>query len=733
MPKKANSMRIVLRSNYKQKDKSINLAAIFVYALLMIGTLLTLQANFESFNVSLPLAVGVLMAAGVIFMFLYTKSFGNWVLPIGICALFVISIAFSADILSGTACFANDFLDILTAKTGKIYLDMANENSSMILPAFTVAAMLFSILFSRSAWSARPAFAFIVLVPIYAGLIFGIIKPGIETGILAAGTILLFVLRTGRANYIQKAFVKIPLYLLIFAACIALGYGVSLKFEDKLNKDIKNSIEKKIHEKLYDSPQASMPEGNLKNLDKWEKNDTPAIEVTMDSPQKLYLRGAVYEEYTGREWKEADPEKRAEYEDLFYWLHESDFYGQTQIAKASEFTGNVTPAVMTVKNLAACSEHGYHPYALYESDALDKNLIGDAKTGAEESFTYIPGSLPEWYGVQQNISSAQNRSNISDYLKQEQSYAEYIKATDLQLTQDSWAVIDRQIEADQSQKSLADIRIIIRDYLKEAVVYDENTKTLNGNSDFLKYTLENSGSGYSVHYATAATLMLRYFGVPARYVEGYFLSAEDAARYEAGETIVLTEEHAHAWAEYYLNGVGFVPFEVTPGYMDDEEDKIGGSLALNEDNYAGSSLGFAQVKPPEDIKEQSKDSSIFSMKKEYIVLMIIAVLIIFALIIIYRRRRLAKKLNEIKNADARSGIAMQYGYAEYIKSHCDIDAFKDDENAKMLNCEALFSDHEMSETQRQEMDEYTKKVLSACKEKWSWTEKLRYRLWDCIY
>ena len=54
--------------------------------------------------------------------------------------------------------------------------------------------------------------------------------------------------------------------------------------------------------------------------------------------------------------------------------------------------------------------------------------------------------------------------------------------------------------------------------------------------------------------------MLRYFGVPARYVEGYFLSAAEAASYQPGQSITLTEIHAHAWAEYYLPGVGFVPF-----------------------------------------------------------------------------------------------------------------------------------------------------------------------------
>ncbi len=108
--------------------------------------------------------------------------------------------------------------------------------------------------------------------------------------------------------------------------------------------------------------------------------------------------------------------------------------------------------------------------------------------------------------------------------------------------------------------------------------------------------LERSGSGYSVHYATAAALMLRYFGVPARYVEGYFLSAEEAGRYAAGERIVLTERNAHAWAEYYLDGVGWIPFETTPGYTDDEELNAGPGTGLKTERY----YSQTEPEPPED-------------------------------------------------------------------------------------------------------------------------------------
>lgn len=44
-----------------------------------------------------------------------------------------------------------------------------------------------------------------------------------------------------------------------------------------------------------------------------------------------------------------------------------------------------------------------------------------------------------------------------------------------------------------------------------------------------------TGKGYDVQFATAATLMFRYYGIPARYAEGYLLTPEDAEKMKAGE------------------------------------------------------------------------------------------------------------------------------------------------------------------------------------------------------
>lgn len=77
--------------------------------------------------------------------------------------------------------------------------------------------------------------------------------------------------------------------------------------------------------------------------------------------------------------------------------------------------------------------------------------------------------------------------------------------------------------------------------------------------------------------------MARIAGLPARYVEGY-LAVPD----ENGECVV-TGRNAHAWAEVYFKGFGWVVFDATP--PDDQQDE---QESDESENAQGGNAGGAQ-------------------------------------------------------------------------------------------------------------------------------------------
>ena len=83
--------------------------------------------------------------------------------------------------------------------------------------------------------------------------------------------------------------------------------------------------------------------------------------------------------------------------------------------------------------------------------------------------------------------------------------------------------------------------------------------------DAAEYLLFEGGRGYCQHFATAAVLLYRMCGIPARYAAGYVAETGDFIQQEDGSwQAVLTDESAHAWAEIYTGDYGWIPVEVTP-------------------------------------------------------------------------------------------------------------------------------------------------------------------------
>ncbi len=97
-------------------------------------------------------------------------------------------------------------------------------------------------------------------------------------------------------------------------------------------------------------------------------------------------------------------------------------------------------------------------------------------------------------------------------------------------------------------------------YLQDNYRYTTSPEPIPKNADFLDWLLFEKKEGYCAWYATAAVLLARSVGVPARYVQGY------RSELTGGAYTKLGAKHAHAWCEGYISGYGWITVEATPGF-----------------------------------------------------------------------------------------------------------------------------------------------------------------------
>lgn len=109
-------------------------------------------------------------------------------------------------------------------------------------------------------------------------------------------------------------------------------------------------------------------------------------------------------------------------------------------------------------------------------------------------------------------------------------------------------------------------------------------------SSVLENFLFDTKEGYCSHFATSAVMLLRYLGVPARYVEGY--AATDWAVMPGTMAVSkygceLYDSDAHTWLEVYYDGIGWIPYEATKTFVGDMytplESTVGDSGAADTD------------------------------------------------------------------------------------------------------------------------------------------------------
>ena len=259
------------------------------------------------------------------------------------------------------------------------------------------------------------------------------------------------------------------------------------------------------------------------------------MEVTADFDGTLYLRGQDYDAYDGLSW--TSTADRGE-----------------SLTKSPQSTHRGTVTVKTLRPMELVYIPGYpsRDYILY--DGRMENT--DEQTEFTWSVSKIP-MLPDRFSTQYT-----DTSSLAPYLE---------------LPQSTWAWADDYLGqilkdgglygTDLNYSMNTEIARIIINHVASSARYSLNTSRMDSESDdFARWFLEESDTGYCVHFATAATVLLRAAGVPARYVTGYMVSCE------AGKTVTVESDRAHAWVEYYDDSVrAWLIAEPTPPDLEDDE------------------------------------------------------------------------------------------------------------------------------------------------------------------
>lgn len=311
------------------------------------------------------------------------------------------------------------------------------------------------------------------------------------------------------------------------------------------------------------------------------RTEQPMLTVTMTVPASYYLRGFVGETYADGRWTPLDSASLAESADTFYWLHRDGFRPLTQLTSAARAAAPElldTVNTVTVENTGASSKYLYAPYELgYDTPVPIENAVGEASlaaSGLRGQRTYTLSAAGNILIRYRRIgaSLAEDTAANAAFLDTESAYNRFAYDHYTDVSDDIRRFLTEKLsgwekEPDQTHFDCQRAKQNILFYLSTYVTYTETASAPPAGTDPILYFLDGVQTGGDAQYAAAAAMMFRYYGIPARCVEGFLVTKDAAASMTPGQPLTLTGQSGHTWVEYYQDGVGWLPFEVAPPYL----------------------------------------------------------------------------------------------------------------------------------------------------------------------
>lgn len=313
-------------------------------------------------------------------------------------------------------------------------------------------------------------------------------------------------------------------------------------WQENLLQSIENSFNiddgrKTSTEKNLNEIKGSLEEkDNLNDISPLTQTHTPVMTVTSAVGGNIYLKGTAYANYRDNIWSIISDNDVARYPQDFV-----------------PFTATIGNNALTDTRVHMLNESkiAYVPYFL-ESLPDNLNSVADVcvknNTGKNEfNYSHYPFYAEGTYRYNSSSEAEDYKAFVYD------TYLEIPRKTQIELRR----IADQEGFLD-SELTVSEKIEMVKNYISSSKTYSLKTPKMPSGKDFATWFLNESDTGYCVHFATAGTLMLRALGIPARYVTGYYATAY------ANQTVTVTTDNAHAWVEYYSDTAGWIPLECTP-------------------------------------------------------------------------------------------------------------------------------------------------------------------------
>lgn len=389
----------------------------------------------------------------------------------------------------------------------------------------------------------------------------------------------------------------------------------------------------------------------------------------------IYLRGNVFDTFDGNAWQANLIENEYEYEyeyetDLIELLYaidrhapglRADYINQSEIAIS--FTGLKSSYLFAPMKIVRIASDSKLDMRQYGSEFRFDSSKG---RGTEYEITYYQMNLGQDYFKEMVVVENEYRYDTHQLDIEPHRYN-----LNRAITQESFASLEKRLKerSDQIHDQYTDRYPLSKevqsflystvwdaksDYekckaLEEmlagradiAFTYTKTPGELPEGKRFLDYFLLESHSGYCTYYATAFALLVRELGLPTRYVQGFLVYDENLGI----SPITVKSTTAHAWPEVYFEGVGWISFEPTPGFVNNRYQYWNPVVAVDM-----SGLSFVAPQMPElpesnvsdfelDAIEKEEKVSWFSFVLPLVFALIIALALFIALDYLVKKRR----------------------------------------------------------------------------------------------